>query len=385
MRKYLFFALRLVFSKEKGSFSRFASLLSIGGLCIGVSALILTISVVRGFQDVIFSKLSSFEGFGRVKHILSKPININSAEIASFSTQINSKTIIPYYRDVALVRKGRIADGIIIEGSQSIPSFIKNDSLNDFSNNEIIIGKILAKNLNVEKGEKVFVQSLSIKNKSIIKPLIIKDIFYSGLQEFDKTMAYTNLVTAQDIFGINQDQISGLIFKNEKFKNLIQNVTYPLIYEDWKSRHSLLFEWIKLQRWPAYIMFGLITLVGLVNLIASLNMIIQEKKGQIAILLSQGVEIKALRFIFMLQGGIIGFFGAVIGGILSIALITIEKKINVLRIPSDVYFMDNIPVSFDLSIFLFIVIIIFFISILFSLIPLKNLKKFDIASILKYE
>ena len=69
-------------------------------------------------------------------------------------------------------------------------------------------------------------------------------------------------------------------------------MTYPLIYEDWKSRHSLLFEWIKLQRWPAYIMFGLITLGVLVNHIVSLNMIIQEKKGQIAILLSQGSKLK---------------------------------------------------------------------------------------------
>ena len=158
-----------------------------------------------------------------------------------------------------------------------------------------------------------------------------------------------------------------------------------MIYEDWKSRHSLLFEWIKLQRWPAYIMFGLITVVGLVNLIASLNMIIQEKKGQIAILLSQGIRINDLKFIFMLQGGIIGLFGATIGGFFSALLIIIEKKINILRIPSDIYFMDKVPLVFDLVTFLSVALIVFFISLLFSLIPLKYLKKIKIAPTLKYE
>lgn len=385
MRKSFFFAFRLVFSQEKGSFSRFASLLSIGGLSIGVTALILTVSIIQGFQDVISSKLSSFEGIGRIKHILSKPININNNEFTQFFAKTNSENVAPYLRDAALIRKGIIADGIIIEGSSIIPTFIKDDSISNLSNNEIIIGKILAKNLKVKKGDKIYVQSLNIKNESIIKPLIIKDIFYSGLQDFDKSMTYTNLTTAQNIFDLNQDQVSGIIFKNKIEKNLIQNIAYPLIYEDWKSRHSLLFEWIKLQRWPAYIMFGLITVVGLVNLIASLNMIIQEKKGQIAILLSQGIRINDLKFIFMLQGGIIGLFGATIGGFFSALLIIIEKKINILRIPSDIYFMDKVPLVFDLVTFLSVALIVFFISLLFSLIPLKYLKKIKIAPTLKYE
>ena len=385
MQKSFFFALRLVFSKEKGSFSRFASLLSIGGLSIGITALILTVSIVQGFQDVISSKLSSFEGTGRVKHILSKPINIKSSEFISLSSKINSKTIAPYLRDVALIRKGRKADGIIIEGSSIIPPFIKNDSLNILLDNEIFIGKILANNLNVKPGDKVYIQSLNRKNESLIKSLSIKGIFHSGLQEFDKSMSYTNLSTAQDIFLMNQNMVSGLIFKDKIKKNLVKNITYPLIYEDWKSRHSLLFEWIKLQRWPAYIMFGLITLVGLVNLIASLNMIIKEKKGQIAILLSQGININDLKFIFMIQGGIIGLLGATIGGFFSAFLIILEKKINILKIPSDVYFMDKVPFAFDLTTFLSIIIMIFIISLLFSLIPLKSLKKINIASTLKYE
>ena len=87
----------------------------------------------------------------------------------------------------------------------------------------------------------------------------------------------------------------------------------------------------------------------------------------------------------MLQGGIIGLFGATIGGFFSALLIIIEKKINILRIPSDIYFMDKVPLVFDLVTFLSVALIVFFISLLFSLIPLKYLKKIKIAPTLKYE
>jgi lipoprotein-releasing system permease protein len=379
------FALKLVFSKEKGSFSRFASLLSIGGLSIGVTALLLTVSIVQGFQEVISFKLSSLEGNARVKHILSKTINTNDRIFSSFLKEITPENSSAYVRDISLIRKGRIVDGIIMEGSTHIPEFIKKYDSNMLLDNEIIIGRILAQNLKVKVGDKVFVQSLKIKNSPRIKSLLIKDIFHSGLQDFDKSMTYTNLATAQNIFEMDSYQVSGYIFNNVKPDEFINNIGYPLIYEDWKSRHSLLFEWIKLQRWPAYIMFGLITLVGIVNLIASLNMIIQEKSSQIAILLSQGIKIKDLKYIFMIQGGLIGLIGALLGGFLSVLIIYLEKKINILKIPSDVYFMDKVPFLFDLKTFLLLMAIVFFISLLFSIIPLNRLNKINLASTLKYE
>lgn len=385
MKNSFSFALKLVFSKEKGSFSRFASLLSIGGLSIGVTALLLTVSIVQGFQEVISFKLSSLEGNARVKHILSKTINTNDRIFSSFLKEITPENSSAYVRDISLIRKGRIVDGIIMEGSTHIPEFIKKYDSNMLLDNEIIIGRILAQNLKVKVGDKVFVQSLKIKNSPRIKSLLIKDIFHSGLQDFDKSMTYTNLATAQNIFEMDSYQVSGYIFNNVKPDEFINNIGYPLIYEDWKSRHSLLFEWIKLQRWPAYIMFGLITLVGIVNLIASLNMIIQEKSSQIAILLSQGIKIKDLKYIFMIQGGLIGLIGALLGGFLSVLIIYLEKKINILKIPSDVYFMDKVPFLFDLKTFLLLMAIVFFISLLFSIIPLNRLNKINLASTLKYE
>ena len=389
MRNLFFFAFRLLFSKEKGSFSSFASIISIIGLSIGVASLLITVSVVQGFNEVISAKLSSFEGEGRIKHILSKNFSIDHIQIKKLINELDPDCAVPFVRNIVLARKGKKADGIIIEGANELPKMLTGVNDKTLLNNEIIIGYVLAKNLEVKKMDKIFVQPLK-KNNSIstsapIKSLIVKDIFTSGLQEFDKTLSYTNLETAQKIFGIDAKEISGLVITNKSTEISEKSINYPFIYETWKARHSLLFQWIELQRWPAFIMFGLITLVGVINLLSSLNMIIQEKKGQIAILLSQGIKSNELKRIFMYQGGLIGFIGALIGGFFAFSLIKLDQYFNIFKIPSDVYFMDRVPFSFDVYIFSMMMIIIFVISFIFSWIPVKHLENINLSKALKFE
>ena len=83
---------------------------------------------------------------------------------------------------------------------------------------------------------------------------------------------------------------------------MVIHIKYPFYLETWRDQHALLFEWISIQRWPAYIMFGLISLVGLVNLVAAISMIIIEKSQQIGILYAQGFTRRKLQKIFIYQG-----------------------------------------------------------------------------------
>ena len=215
--------------------------------------------------------------------------------------------------------------------------------------------------------------------------MVVKDIFYSGLQEYDKTLAYTNLKDARDLFGFKTDAATGLIVNGIELSPLITEMNYPYYFETWRERHALLFEWITLQRWPAYIMFGLIALVGIINLLAAITMIILEKSGQIGILMAQGITIPALKQIFMIQGGFIGFMGGIIGGLLSTVIIVLQFKFEILSIPSEIYFMDHIPFSFDFSAFGIILTLVFSFSILASWWPTKALTRMNPAAVLRYE
>ena len=252
----------------------------------------------------------------------------------------------------------------------------------------ILIGKGISLSLNVKVGDKVYLQCISQKqslsNIPIIKSFIVRDVFYSGLQEYDNSLVYISLNDSRSILSLQEDQVSGLIFFEQKFIP-DGRVEYPFYFETWKEKHALLFEWISIQRWPAYMIFSLIAVVGLVNLIAAIAMIIIEKTNQIGILITQGLPYSAIKNIFMMQGSFIGLCGGFFGGCLAAALIFIQIQYEILKIPSDIYFMDHIPVSFDYIIFLGALIISLLLSLLASWFPVRKIASLNTANALRYE
>ena len=383
---HLKLAIRFIFNLKKDSFSSYASWLSIIGIAIGVKALMLTTSIIDGFEKEVSNKLAGIEGQGRIKHFLNKPIKLEDSQLKYLFNNLNYR-INPYVRGVCMIRKGKNLDGVLIEGIDKYPRLLKEDRLKNFENNQIVLGEALASNLGAKIGDKVFLQSFSDSELSLSSPAIfsfeIANFFSSGLQEYDKNIAYLNIEKAQSLLGYESSEVTGLIIESDGNSSI--NISYPFYYETWKERHSLLFEWILAQQWPAYIMFGLITFVGLINLFAAIAMIIIEKNGPITILICQGMDYQNLRRVFVLQGGIIGLMGVLIGGLLSILIIGIQMKYSLFKIPSDVYFMDQIPFSFSLNKYFVILIFVGISSIIASWLPTRSFKSLRPAEILRYE
>jgi len=382
--------IRYMFANKLGSFSSYASWLAIGGLSIGIAALMLTASIIQGFEEIISDKLSSFEGEARIKHVLGNTINLEEESIDSLINNYRGK-LNPYIRGLCMLRSGSSAEGVILEGNEILPKAILNNDFHNLEFGEIVLGNLLAKSLDIKIGDRIFLQSFSSKsmltNLPDIKPVIVRDIFFSGLQEYDKTLAYVSLDDARNFFGYDTKEVSGLVFSTGSLKPEHESliINYPYFFETWRERHYLLFEWITLQRWPAYIMFGLISLVGVVNLLAAIAMIIIEKSNHIGILHSQGLSKSRLKMVFMCQGGCIGLIGCIIGGALSLIIIFIQQKYNLFNIPSEVYFMDQIPFAFNYSIFSIMIIIVLILSILLSWWPAKTIFHLSPASVLRYE
>ena len=383
---YLKLAFRFIFNLKKGSFSSYASWLSIIGIAIGVTALMLTTSIIDGFEKEVSNKLAGIEGQGRIKHFLNKPINLDDPQLKPLLNHPNFK-INPYVRGVCMIRKGKNLDGVLIEGLDKYPALLRMDRFKYFENNQIILGESLASSLGAKVGDKVFLQSFSHSELSLSSPVIfsfeVVRFFASGLQEYDKNIVYSNIEKAQYLLGYEPSEVTGLIVEGDG--NSPINITYPFYYETWKERHSLLFEWMLAQQWPAYIMFGLITFVSLINLFAAIAMIIIEKSGPITILICQGMNYQNLRKVFVLQGGIIGIIGVLIGGLISIVIIGIQMKFSLFKIPSDIYFMDQIPFSFSLNKYFLVLIFVGISSIIASWLPTHSFKSLKPAEILRYE
>ena len=133
-------AIRFIFNLKKDSFSSYASCLSIIGIAIGVTALMLTTSIIDGFEKEVSNKLAGIEGQGRIKHFLGKPIDLENNQLKHLYNNSKYK-IDPYVRGICMIRKGKNLDGVLIEGIDKYPSLLREDKLKYFENNQYFVHK----------------------------------------------------------------------------------------------------------------------------------------------------------------------------------------------------------------------------------------------------
>ena len=394
-------AFRHLKAPQKGSFTTFAAILSILGLGLGIAALVLTFSILEGFESTISEKIARFDGHIRVEHFMNRTLNEydevldNALQKSTVSYFISS-----YLQSPALLRKGSNADGVITiglskTGRDSILSSIVTDGTTELKSKSIIIGKRLAEDLGVDIGEKIVLFDLQsigrISGSQRFRQFTVTGLFHSGLLEYDKTVVYIDIVDAQYIFKSN-DRVSGhMLFTNNLddvkplYQHLESELGYPYFVLSWIDKHKILFDWINLQKWPILIIFGMISFVGIVNIISSLSMIIFEKVREIGTLLSLGLSKKHIKRIFLLEGLIIGILGSLLGLIIAIGLALLQIKFQIFTLPEDIYFMDHIPIKINWLNTLLIISVGIISAISASLWPVYRASKINPAEALKYE
>jgi len=389
---------RYLRTAQKGSFTRVAGVLSVAGLSVGISALLITLFILNGFEKVISKKIADFDGHIRVKHYLNYPIPSEILEMDSIL--FHYKETVSQSRFIqkpALLRKGKIAEGIIAEGIEPDRVEFINDILvsgtNDISGNQIVIGERLANQVNISIGDKIVLFDLATLNGSNkrLKQFVVAGFFHSGMLEYDNHMIYMNLEQADRLFHMNE-KVSGQILRlseskwaNELSEFLKKDLAYPYMVMTWKEKNRSLFKWMDIQRWPILFIFSLIAMVGLVNIISALAMIVLDKTRQIGILKSLGVSHTGLRQLFLFYGFMIGLAGAIIGSFLALLLAWMQNNFKIITLPEDIYFMDFIPM--DVSIFdVFSIVIISIVCAIFAAIwPTVRAERIEPADALRYE
>ena len=389
---------RYLRTAQKGSFTRVAGVLSVAGLSVGISALLITLFILNGFEKVISKKIADFDGHIRVKHYLNYPIPSEILEMDSIL--FHYKETVSQSRFIqkpALLRKGKVAEGIIVEGIEPDRVEFINDILvsgrNDISGNQIVIGERLANQVNISIGDKIVLFDLATLNGSNkrLKQFVVAGFFHSGMLEYDNHMIYMNLEQADRLFHMNE-KVSGQILRlseakwaNELSEFLKKDLAYPYMVMTWKEKNRSLFKWMNIQRWPILFIFSLIAMVGLVNIISALAMIVLDKTRQIGILKSLGVSHTGLRQLFLFYGFMIGLAGAIIGSFLALILAWMQNNFKIITLPEDIYFMDFIPM--DVSIFdVFSIAIISIVCAIFAAIwPTIRAERIEPADALRYE
>ena len=392
-----YLSLRHIQSKHKSGFARTASILSILGLSIGISALLITLFILNGFERVISEKITEIDGHIRIKHFLNEPLNPSEYELDKNFLNNNSFSQGMFIQRPALLRKGQLAEGVIVEGMNNtdlnfIDKLLVNGS-SDLSHKEVIIGQRLAELYKIKINDKVTLFDLSTiyKNRKRFMQFSVRGIFNSGMTEFDKNSIYIKIEDAKTLFKM-EEQISGYILRLKNVgeldninKLINSNISYPLMSMSWKEKNRALYKWLKVQRWPILFIFGLITLVAIVNIASSLLMIIIDKTKQIGLLSAIGMPRKKIKEIFLIKGLIIGFFGTFIGSLIAVILAFLQNNYKIIGVPEDIYFMNFIPIDIDFKQILMISLISLIVSSLVSYWPSIRSSKIPPAEALKYE
>ena len=402
MKLSLYLALRHLNSIDKSNFSSFAGKLSIIGLAFGIASLILTLSVYQGFENTISNKIASFDGHYRFQDILGRPIDENSdlnSLLYNIIDKKNDSIIRSFVQGPALIRKGINAEGVIIEGVSGNSLVEPLDNLliygtGTFSDNSIIIGKSLSDKYGLGIGDPLVIFDLkSISGISGIyrlKQFIVSGIFHSGLSEYDNNIVYTSIQNAQYLLGV-EEKITGKImyFTQNNFSPIAEilneKLSYPYYATSWKEKHQTLFKWLEVQKLPIIIIFGMISLVAIVNIVSALTMIALDKTKTIGALQAIGFPKKQINLIFLSKGAIIGVIGSLIGVFIALVLGFIQMKYHILSISEDIYFMDHLPISFNINNILMILLMGIISSLMASYWPAKIAANIEPADAMRYE
>ena len=154
-----------------------------------------------------------------------------------------------------------------------------------------------------------------------MKRFRVVGIFHSGMYEYDNTMAYISIESAQKFFGMG-DRVTGIEVKTgdvykvkEIGREIRRKLGYPFWTKDWMEMNRNLFSALRLEKIAMFIILVLIVLVAAFNIISTLIMVVMEKNKDIAILKSMGASPKGILKIFMIEGLVIGVVGTTLGAI----------------------------------------------------------------------
>ena len=407
-------ALRYTNLKNTNQFISFISLTSIIGITLGVMALIIVLSVMNGFQDELKSRILSV-----TSHIeITKPgkdLNNWQQTKETIANNMDIKGVSPYVADQAMISVGKRNRGVMVRGI--FPEIEKdvNDINSKISSGayrlnagqyNILIGVDLARYLGVSVGDKIaMISSKSNFSAAGIMPRLkrfnISGIFDSGMYEYDGGLVLINLKDAQTFFKTNNN-VSGLrlelneIDDTETISGYLKNIfSYdPFIYvSDWRAQHANLFAAIKLEKKVMFIILTLIIAVAAFNIVSTLVMGVTEKRSDIAILRTIGVNQKSIMYIFIAQGFIIGALGTLLGIIFGVAISLnistivpfIEGLFNTEFLAKDIYLISTVPSKVIIADIYRIGLMGLTLSLVASIYPSYKASKTDPATALKYE
>ncbi|MGC9195251.1 MAG: lipoprotein-releasing ABC transporter permease subunit [Syntrophobacteraceae bacterium] len=407
-----FISFRYLLAKRRQTFVSLISFISIAGVAVGVTALIVVLAVMNGFQSDLRKRIlgvtshvniTSYAGsISDYKDVMSK---VDKQEgVVDATPYIYAPVMMSANRSSGAILYGidPLSASKVIRLQQNLVEGNLADLAQSLSKKKgkpypgIILGSQLAESLGVRLGGFVTIISptgrLTPMGEAPRSELFeVVGLVSSGMYDYDSTLAYIDLPVAQQFLGIGET-VTGLQVRVKDIyeaggiaKDIKKSLGYPFYVTDWIKMNGNFFAALKLEKTVMFVILTLIILVASFNIVSSLTMLVMEKGRDIAILKAMGATTASIRKIFVLEGFLIGACGTVLGLLGGSFLCGLLKRYKFIDLPQQVYHISTLPVKMEASDLTVIALSAICISLIATLYPSHKAAGLDPAEALKYE
>jgi lipoprotein-releasing system permease protein len=382
--------------------------IGIGGVFLGVSALIVVLAVMTGFQDGIRDKIIAANPHILIMEAGGRGVADGEALAARVSPVPGVVSATPFVLQQALFTSpGGGATGGLLRGvdldspavRSALSAQIRLGNVNplvDGREPALLLGRELARSLGVVPGDHVTVISPQGAITAVglvpkMRRFLVAGFVEVGMYEYDASLAYTSLANAQEFAGLG-DRVTGIELKlanpfDAKSVGPLVAARLNGAYwiRDWMDMNRNLFAALQLEKLALFVIVTIIVLVAAFAIIGHLILLVAEKRKEIGILKAMGAGAGSIGAVFLVAGMLIGLVGTVAGSAFGLLLIWVQNTYRIIRLAGDVYQISYLPMKLTGSDFAMIVGSTLVISFLATLSPARRAARMDPVDVLRYE
>ena len=348
-------AKRISFYKQK-NYTRFIVRLSIAATAISVAAILLTFSIVNGFQTTISSKLYSFWGHIQISAVNGANLKDDPKIIEKIKRISNIQSASAFLNQTMVLAKDVEIEGLNAKGIAdftSIPNLIQGrliQSNGQSPSKEIVLSKNIATKLKMVIGDQVslyFFQNNQVQERK----LTVVGLFHSGIEEYDLKNVFVDIQLLQQMIQVPA-AVTGYQINLKDLSKIAetQNEIQSILPENWVNSASAnlypqLFDWIQVQNINRNITIIIMLLIAVVNLITCLFILLLERIPMIGSLNAMGATHAMIQKVFLYQASFIAWIGIGLGLLIGLGLSLLQLKFQWIQLDESAYLINTLPIQ----------------------------------------